>query len=80
MDNPFQTLDGRLASIESQLSEISSTLRGASSTERKFYSVDEAAEKLGIASISVYRNIQQGKIPSKRVGGRLLIPGSFVEK
>lgn len=80
MDNPFQTLETRLTSIEGQLVEISTALSSASTNERKYYSVDEAASKLGIASISVYRNIEKGKIPSKRVGGRLLVPGSFVDK
>ena len=80
MNNPFETIETRLTSIESQLSEISTKLSATSTNEKKFYSVDHAAQKLGIASITMYRNIQAGKIPSKKVGGRILIPGSFCDK
>ena len=80
MINPFENLESQLATIQGQLSEISSTLSMADRNEKKFYSVDEAAAKLGIASITMYRNVQAGKVPSKKVGGRVLIPGSYCDK
>jgi excisionase family DNA binding protein len=50
-------------------------------TERLAYSVEEAAELLGIHYFSVYRMIQQGKLRACRVlRGKLLVPRSELLK
>ena len=42
--------------------------------ERKVLTVDEVAEKLGICSQLVRRQIKKGVIPCVKVGDRYLIP------
>jgi len=78
--NPFEVIDSRLQSIENILSELSSTLRTIKTPEAKYYTIADAAKKLGVAEITLRRNIQSEKIPSKRIGCRIMIPGSFVDK
>lgn len=41
---------------------------------RKTYTVEEAAEVLGLSRNSAYEGIRSGDIPAIRVGRRLLIP------
>ncbi len=76
--NPFASLDQRLSTIESTLAMLAA--RELPKDEKKFYSIDEAAIKLDVSRITIYRNCQAGKIPCKKVGSRVLIPGSFVDK
>jgi excisionase family DNA binding protein len=78
--NPFDQLQSRLNEIENLLKDIQDALLMGARQEKKFYSISEAAQKLKIAQITLYRNIQSGKIPVKRIGARILIPGSFIEK
>ena len=50
-------------------------------TERLAYSVEEAAELLGVHYFSVYRMIQHGKLRACRVlRGKLLVPRSELLK
>ena len=50
-------------------------------TERLAYSVEEAAELLGVHYFSVYRMIQRGKLRACRVlRGKLLVPRSELLK
>jgi excisionase family DNA binding protein len=76
--NPFETLEHRLSAIQVQLECINDQL-SAKEMEKKFYSIEEAAEKLKVATITLYRNTKSGKIPSKKVGSRTMIPGSFID-
>jgi excisionase family DNA binding protein len=47
----------------------------APSVERLAYSIQEAAEMLGVNYFSVYRLIQRGKLkPCRALRGKLLIP------
>lgn len=46
---------------------------------RKWLSPVDAAEALGLARISVYKMIRDGQIPSIRLGGKRLIPASFLD-
>jgi excisionase family DNA binding protein len=47
----------------------------APSRERLAYSIQEAAEMLGINYFSVYRLIQRGKLkPCRALRGKLLVP------
>ena len=76
--NPFTTITDRLDSIESLLATIAAKEK-TQPTEKKFYSIAEAAEKLNVATITLYRNVNAGKIPFKKVGERIMIPGSYVD-
>lgn len=76
--NPFDAIDNRLSSIEQSLAEIAS--RERPQVEKKFYPVSQAAEKLCVASITIYRGVESGKIPHKRIGSRVMIPSSFVDR
>ena len=75
--NPFSLIDNRLKSIESTLAIIAA--KEQPQPEKKYYSIAEAAKKLNVAEITLYRNGQAGKIPTKKIGSRLMIPGSFVD-
>ena len=44
------------------------------SRERQTYTVDEAAEIIGIGRSSTYEAIQRGQIPALRFGRRVVIP------
>lgn len=46
---------------------------------KRYYTVKETAAILGVSVSLIYSEVQQGKIPSRRVGSRILIPASFVE-
>lgn len=77
--NPFETIDKTLQSIQSELENIKNVLASTSKPEKKYYSIKEAADKLQVAEITLYRGGQSGKIPTKRIGSRLMVPGSFVD-
>jgi len=47
--------------------------------ERKTYSVDEAAQILGISRSLAYECIKTGEIPSVRFGSRIVIPTCAIE-
>lgn len=46
---------------------------------KKFYSVKDVATILGVSKSLIYADVQQGKIPHRRIMGRILIPARFVE-
>jgi hypothetical protein len=75
--NPFSQIDNRLKSIESTLAILAA--KEQPQPEKKFYSIAEAAKKLNVAEITLYRNGQAGRIPTKKIGSRLMVPGSFVD-
>lgn len=75
--NPFLQIDSRLQAIEETLAILAAKEQPL--TEKKYYTIAEAAKKLNVAEITLYRNGQAGKIPTKRIGSRLMIPGSFVD-
>lgn len=78
INNPFLNLDNRLSSIESKLDALASIQQPR--MEKKYYPISEAAEKLNVATITLYRGVEAGRIPSKRIGSRVMIPGSFVDR
>ena len=45
----------------------------------KFISKSELAENLGISLPSINRGLKLGTIPSVKLGGRVLIPASFIQ-
>ena len=48
-------------------------------TDRLTYSVEEAAELLGISRNSAYEAVRKGELPTVRLGRRILIPRSRLE-
>ena len=70
------TGDNGLVNIESP-----ARILGLPGSERLAYSVEEAAQLLGVHYFSVYRMIQRGKLRACRVlGGKLLVPRSELLK
>ena len=47
---------------------------------KKFYSVKELSELLGVSKALIYERIEKKVFPAKRIGARILIPHDFVEK
>jgi excisionase family DNA binding protein len=45
----------------------------------QFYSVTEAAKFLSVCRITIYRGINNGEIPSARLGRKVLIPAAFID-
>jgi excisionase family DNA binding protein len=54
--------------------------RGKPEAERLVYSVEEAAELLGISRAFCYEAVNRGEIPCLRIGRRILIPRSALHK
>lgn len=52
----------------------------ASQNVRRTWTVDEAAEILGISRASAYAYAKSGELPTIRMGRRLLVPGAGLEK
>jgi excisionase family DNA binding protein len=77
--NPFENIDSRLASIEGTLSDLLGAL-AVRATPTNYYSVAEASKKLGVAEITVRRRVGAGEIPCKKVGSRIMIPSSYIDK
>lgn len=48
--------------------------------ERLVYTVEEAAKLLGISRSFAYEAVQKGDIPSMRIGRRILVPKSRLER
>ena len=46
----------------------------AAMSEPLTYTVEEAAELLGIGRNTCYEAVKRGEIPSIRIGGRILVP------
>ena len=76
--NPFEAIDIRLKSIEESLATIVEREQ-TPAVEKKYYPVSLASQKLGVAPITLYRGIESGRIPCKRIGSRRMIPGSYVD-
>lgn len=48
--------------------------------EVTYNSVAETAKKAGCAPLTIYRGVQNGTIPSKRIGSLIKIPSSYLEQ
>jgi excisionase family DNA binding protein len=77
-NNPFAQLSTQLEEISKKLDQIAS--KEQVQPEKRYYDIREASQKLGVAAITLYRGCESGTIPSKKVGSRVLIPGSFVDR
>ena len=50
------------------------------SVKKRFYSVKELADILGVSKSLIYEKVCRNELPCKRVGKRILIPYDFVEQ
>ncbi|QYA27086.1 helix-turn-helix domain-containing protein [Gramella sp. MT6] len=71
MNNPFETLNQRLANIETLLLEIKHKPEDKEKPEN--LTVKETAKLLKVSEQSVHNYIKKGFIPAKKVGRILLI-------
>ncbi len=53
---------------------------GSSQDSRLAYSVPEAARRLGVSPMTLYREIAAGKLPAIRMRDRVLIPRLVLER
>ena len=49
-------------------------------SDRIALTVAEAAERLGVHERTMYRWVKSGEVPSRRVGGRVLVPVIALER
>lgn len=49
------------------------------SAQKKFWSIKELAEWLGVSKSLLYERVYREEIPYKRIGRRILIPASYVD-
>ena len=47
--------------------------------DKLFYTVKETAKLLRVAPLTVYRRTSDGKIPSVKIGSKLLVPASYIQ-
>lgn len=47
---------------------------------RDAYSVSEVARRLGVSPLTVRRQIAAGKLPSVRIGDRVLVPADYLDR
>jgi len=46
---------------------------------KRFYFPNEVKEITGLSRLTIIRHLESGKIPGKKIGGRWLIPASYLE-
>jgi excisionase family DNA binding protein len=56
------------------------TQASVSEPKRRTHSIDEAAEILGISRSSAYEAAKAGSLPTIRIGRRLLVPTSALDR
>ncbi|NMM32451.1 MAG: helix-turn-helix domain-containing protein [Phycicoccus sp.] len=61
------------------MSNTSVTESVTTTPARLAYSPEEAANMIGMDLRSFYAYIQKGKIPSRRIGRRILVPVDFMD-
>ena len=71
MDNPFATIDKRLANIESLLLDIKHFPEPAPTTSRKIMSMTEFCEYAGLSRQTAYKLTSAQKVPHSKRGKRL---------
>jgi excisionase family DNA binding protein len=53
---------------------------GIEADDRLAYSVNEAAQRLGVGPMTLYREIAEGKLPAIRIRDRVLVPKVVLER
>jgi len=80
VENQFLQIDSRLKSIEAFMSEIASKEQLHNRLEKRYYSIEETAKAFDVSPITIYRHTKSGQIPCKKIGGRTMVPISFIER
>jgi excisionase family DNA binding protein len=70
MENPFELLDKRLASIEDKLAGLIQRIDNPASTSPTWMTSKQLAQHLSI-SVSAVTNLRTYKIPYYKLGGRI---------
>ncbi|MBL7851210.1 MAG: helix-turn-helix domain-containing protein [Cyclobacteriaceae bacterium] len=78
--NPFETLSQQIESLRAEVSDLKGRISSPKSEGKKFYSIPEAAAETGVSKITLYRGVESGKIPSKKIGSRVLIPAAYFDR
>jgi excisionase family DNA binding protein len=52
---------------------------GLEADDRLAYTVNEAAQRLGVSPMTLYREIAEGKLPAIRIRDRVLVPKVVLE-
>jgi excisionase family DNA binding protein len=53
---------------------------GIEADDRLAYSVNEAAHRLGVGPMTLYREIAEGKLPAIRIRDRVLVPKVVLQR
>ncbi|ADZ83550.1 helix-turn-helix domain-containing protein [Cellulosilyticum lentocellum] len=48
-------------------------------SKKHVYSVKEAAKKLDVCEMTIYRKVKTNEIPAKRVGKAIRIPAQYID-
>lgn len=72
---------GELGTVVKLLTEIRDLLRTPEppAEEKKYYSVAETAELLGLSPETLYRQIHAGRLPAVQFGKRFIIPARVLD-
>ena len=65
--------------VGAKLANMTSRTKQSQPSERLTYTVEEAAQLLGISRNSAYEAVRRGELPTIRLGRRILIPRSRLE-
>lgn len=49
-------------------------------TDKRFLTPAEAAELLGVATVTLYRAVQAGEFPAVKIRGRYIIPAKVIDE
>ena len=71
MINPFESIDSRLNNIESLLLDIKHQPKEDLSNKR--YSIKEAADLLGVVTLTIRNHIRNGSLKAERFGHKYYI-------
>lgn len=66
--------------IGDAVSRALAEFKPAPAREARYVTVAEAAKKLNVAPLTIYRGVKAGKIPHKMIGSLIKIPSSFLEQ
>jgi len=70
MENPFESLENRLASIESKLDGLIQSINSPKTSMPTWLTTKQLAQHLGV-STSFVTNLRISKIPYYKLGGRV---------
>jgi len=65
--------------MQSQANALVRRGDSAKPVERRFYTVAETAEMLGLSEMTLYRAIKDGEFPAVKIRGRLCVPAKAID-